>query len=328
MLAELGDSIDPQRVLFPGRLEYATYRAMLQRSDAHVYLTYPFVASWSLREALATGCAVIGGNTPTVSEFVTHGENGLLVPFLDSRRLADAVLEVLEDAPLARRLREGARAFAEKTLAMGDYIAASKPVAAVFIWRSPLSVARSLQGRDGMHLADGVALWERYNRSALTGLVGVDTFVLRYESIVEDPLGKLGELIGWFEDLPQFAPHVPHWDRRGASAGISPELLRQHGSDESKILLGEQSRLVEHLDSLTGPHQPFDSPPPGAESPWTTAVLGDRQQLAVLSLQRDMLRDTVREQTGTGDRGVGRDGGGTSETQALQAELERVQAEL
>ena len=55
MLAELGDSIDPTRVLFPGRLEYDTYLRMLQRSDAHVYLTYPFVASWSLREAMADG---------------------------------------------------------------------------------------------------------------------------------------------------------------------------------------------------------------------------------------------------------------------------------
>jgi glycosyltransferase involved in cell wall biosynthesis len=60
MLAELGDSIDPDRVAFPGRIEYKTYVAMLQRSDVHVYLSYPFVASWSLREALATGCFVVG----------------------------------------------------------------------------------------------------------------------------------------------------------------------------------------------------------------------------------------------------------------------------
>ena len=61
---------------------------MLQRSDAHVYLTYPFVASWSLREALSTGCVVIGSDTPTVSEFVTHEQNGLLVPFFDPKGLA------------------------------------------------------------------------------------------------------------------------------------------------------------------------------------------------------------------------------------------------
>jgi glycosyltransferase involved in cell wall biosynthesis len=124
MLAELGDGIDPKRVLFPGRIDYQVYLAMLQRSDAHVYLTYPFVASWSLREALAAGCVVIGSDTPTVREFVTHDQNGLLVSFFDPKGLADSVLRVLEDAPLARRLRENARHYAEKNLAMADYLAA------------------------------------------------------------------------------------------------------------------------------------------------------------------------------------------------------------
>jgi glycosyltransferase involved in cell wall biosynthesis len=123
MLEELGDSIDPDRVLFPGRLDYRLYAAMLQRSDAHVYLSYPFVASWSLRESLASGCAVIGGNTPTVSEFVRHEENGLLVPFFDPKALAQAVLQVLEDTSLARRLREEARRYAVRELAMADYLA-------------------------------------------------------------------------------------------------------------------------------------------------------------------------------------------------------------
>jgi glycosyltransferase involved in cell wall biosynthesis len=123
MLAELGDSLDPDRVLFPGRLEYATYVAMLQRSDAHVYLTYPFVASWSLRESLAAGCAVVASDTPPVREFVTHEQNGLLTSFFDPQGLADAVLRVLEDAALARRLREAAREYAEKHLAMPDYLA-------------------------------------------------------------------------------------------------------------------------------------------------------------------------------------------------------------
>ena len=109
---------------FLAGIDYPTYVAMLQRSDAHVYLTYPFVASWSLREALATGCVVIGSDTPTVSEFVTHEQNGLLVSFFDPKGLADTVLRVLEDAPLARRLRENARRYAEQNLAMADYLAA------------------------------------------------------------------------------------------------------------------------------------------------------------------------------------------------------------
>jgi glycosyltransferase involved in cell wall biosynthesis len=124
MLAELGNSIDPQRVVFPGRVDYPTYVAMLQRSDTHVYLTYPFVASWSLREALSAGCVVIGSDTPTVSEFVAHEQNGLLVPFFDPKGLAQAVLRSLEDTTLARGLRENARRYAEKHLAMTDYLAA------------------------------------------------------------------------------------------------------------------------------------------------------------------------------------------------------------
>src|SRR5207344_2049538 len=103
---------------------YATYLAMLQRSDAHVYLTYPFVASWSLRESLAVGCAVIGSDTQPVREFVTHGDNGMLVPFFDPPGLARMILRLLEEKTLAQSLRTHARLYAEKHLAMADYIAA------------------------------------------------------------------------------------------------------------------------------------------------------------------------------------------------------------
>ncbi len=96
---------------------------MLRRSDAHVYLTYPFVASWSLREALATGCAVIGSDTAPVREFLLAEETGLLVPFHEPRALAEAVLRVLEDRALSRRLREGARRFAADRLDMRATIA-------------------------------------------------------------------------------------------------------------------------------------------------------------------------------------------------------------
>jgi glycosyltransferase involved in cell wall biosynthesis len=123
MLAELGDSIDLSRVLFPGRVDYETYVAMLQRSDAHVYLTYPFVASWSMREALGAGCVIIGSDTQPVTEFITHEQNGLLASFFDPKGLADTVLRGLEDAPLAKRLRENARKYAEKNLSMTDYMA-------------------------------------------------------------------------------------------------------------------------------------------------------------------------------------------------------------
>ena len=123
MLAELGDQLDLSRVLFAGRVEYATYLRLLKRSDAHVYLTYPFVASWSLREALASGCAGVGSDTEPVREFITHGVNGMLVPFFDTAALATQILDILEDPPLSRRLRAGARRFAETHLDMKDYLA-------------------------------------------------------------------------------------------------------------------------------------------------------------------------------------------------------------
>jgi len=122
MLAEVGKDIDPTRVVFPGRVAYSTYLAALRRSDAHVYLTYPFVASWSMREALAIGCPVIGGDTEPVREFITHGENGLLTPFLEPRTLARTILGLVEDKSLSRKLRENARAYAGRHLAMADYL--------------------------------------------------------------------------------------------------------------------------------------------------------------------------------------------------------------
>jgi len=122
MLAELDNKIDSSRVHFAGRVQYETYVKLLQRSDVHVYLTYPFVASWSLREAMATGCAIVASDTAPVREFVRHRKTGLLAPFLKPDSVADRVLELLEDAALNRRLRRAARLWAEANLDMGDYI--------------------------------------------------------------------------------------------------------------------------------------------------------------------------------------------------------------
>ncbi len=169
------------------------------------------------------------------------------------------------------------------------------PLAAVFIWRQPLAVARSLRARDRMHLADGVALWERYNRCAIEGLSGVDTFVIRYEEIVDDPTQHIGAIANWLAGLPQFTKLAPSWDLPSAVGSISTELQRQQSSGEGdEVLLPEQQKLVKLLDALAGPHRPFVASPDGEESAWTAAVLRDRQELAVLSRQREELRETAR----------------------------------
>jgi glycosyltransferase involved in cell wall biosynthesis len=82
------------------------------------------VASWSLREALAAGCAIVGSDTEPVREFITHERNGLLTSFFDSQALVDNVLSLLQNKRLDQRVRAGARRYAERHLAMDDYLLA------------------------------------------------------------------------------------------------------------------------------------------------------------------------------------------------------------
>ncbi len=95
MLVEVGDRLDMRRVRFVGRISYKDFVAMLQVSAAHVYLTYPFVLSWSMLEAMSAGCLVIGSATPPVQEVIRDGDNGLLMDFFSPPAIAEAVDRVL-----------------------------------------------------------------------------------------------------------------------------------------------------------------------------------------------------------------------------------------
>jgi glycosyltransferase involved in cell wall biosynthesis len=92
---EVAGRIDPERIHFTGRLRYLDYLRALQVSSAHAYLTYPFVLSWSLLEALSCGCLVIGSDTDPVREVIADNKNGLLAPFFDIDQFAERVVEVL-----------------------------------------------------------------------------------------------------------------------------------------------------------------------------------------------------------------------------------------
>jgi glycosyltransferase involved in cell wall biosynthesis len=105
---EVADKIDRKRIHFTGRLSYPDYLSALQVSSAHVYLTYPFVLSWSLLEAMSAGCVVIGSDTAPVRE-VLNNENGLLVPFFDIGKLAERVIESLTYPRRFRSIRAQAR---------------------------------------------------------------------------------------------------------------------------------------------------------------------------------------------------------------------------
>ncbi|HEY0961377.1 MAG TPA: glycosyltransferase, partial [Pseudomonadales bacterium] len=102
--------LDLSRVHFTGKLAYDDYLRVLQVSRLHVYLTYPFVLSWSLLEALATGCIVLASDTEPVREVIRDGENGMLVPFFDTEALAAKAVHALAEADTLLPLRENARA--------------------------------------------------------------------------------------------------------------------------------------------------------------------------------------------------------------------------
>lgn len=109
LLAEVGKSLDMSRVHFVGKLPYQNYVKLLQISSVHIYLTYPFVLSWSVLEAMSIGCAIVASNTSPVLEAIEHGKTGLLVDFFDVDALSSSVVELLESPEKREKLSAAAR---------------------------------------------------------------------------------------------------------------------------------------------------------------------------------------------------------------------------
>jgi glycosyltransferase involved in cell wall biosynthesis len=101
--------LDLSRLHFTGSLPYDQYRQVLQASSAHIYLTRPFVLSWSMLEAMACGCLLIASSTAPVAEVIQDGRNGLLVDFFSPTAIADRVDEVLGHGDRFATLRASAR---------------------------------------------------------------------------------------------------------------------------------------------------------------------------------------------------------------------------
>ncbi|MGR3815627.1 MAG: glycosyltransferase family 4 protein [Cognatishimia activa] len=100
---------DWARVQFLGKLPYDRFLSLLQVSTTHVYLTYPFVLSWSLLEAMSCGAAIVASDTAPVREVIAQGETGRLVDFFDTNALATEIRTVLEDPQMRSELGRRAR---------------------------------------------------------------------------------------------------------------------------------------------------------------------------------------------------------------------------
>ncbi|MCY1547357.1 PEP-CTERM/exosortase A-associated glycosyltransferase [compost metagenome] len=113
--SEVKDQIpetDWARVHFLGRLEREAFTRLLQVSRVHVYLSYPFVLSWSLLEAMSVGAAIVASDTAPVREVIAPGETGQLVDFFDGTGLVRSMGSLLDDTAERQRLGTAARAFA------------------------------------------------------------------------------------------------------------------------------------------------------------------------------------------------------------------------
>ena len=109
LLDELGPQLDLRRIHFTGKIAHGALQSVLGVSAAHIYLSYPFVLSWSMLEAMAQECLVIGSATPPVQEVIRHEQNGLLVDFHNPADIAQATIRALADPAAFRPLREAAR---------------------------------------------------------------------------------------------------------------------------------------------------------------------------------------------------------------------------
>ncbi|MFG0417982.1 glycosyltransferase [Pseudomonas sp. zjy_8] len=89
------NQVDLSRVHFLGKVPYATYKKVLQIAAVHLYLTYPFVLSWSLLEAMASGCLIVASDTAPVREVIRDEKNGFLVDFFKPDEIASRILSGL-----------------------------------------------------------------------------------------------------------------------------------------------------------------------------------------------------------------------------------------
>jgi glycosyltransferase involved in cell wall biosynthesis len=105
---------DWTRVHFLGHVPHHVFTGLQQLSTVHVYLTYPFVLSWSLLEAMSCGCAIVASDTQPLQEAIRHGETGRLVRFFDQEALVDEVCALLNDPEERARLGAAARDFARR----------------------------------------------------------------------------------------------------------------------------------------------------------------------------------------------------------------------
>lgn len=203
------------------------------------------------------------------------------------------------------------------------------PAPAVFVWRHPAAVARSLRQRDGRTLVEGLALWHLYNHAALHALRGHDVLVVSYEELVARPRAVVDEMADW---LDRVLPGTRDWQRDAAERVVEAELLHESGEDLSSPLLAV-------LEGLRGEQRPLDEVSLPDLPEWVSDYFAEHRVLAALArgaevertegaTRRTELEAALQRLTAERDQLSDERGRLSEELQRLSAELERRGAEL
>jgi len=150
------------------------------------------------------------------------------------------------------------------------------PMGAVLVLRDPMDVARSLHARDNLPIVVGLAMWDRYLRSAAAGLDGLPTLVLRYDVLLADPV-TASESVGEFLGLLGIAGAG---DPRDIAAGSIDPALRHHdaGADDSDALVHEEREVLAVLSARPGMHDSWQPPLLPPAPTWVDEVLTLRRE--------------------------------------------------
>jgi hypothetical protein len=150
----------------------------------------------------------------------------------------------------------------------------SPPMAAVFVYRDPLEVARSLHARNGAGVTYSLALWDRHVRCAVTNLVGLPTLVADYARVLDHPSSWIGELVDFLRSI---GIEIGAPTRQAAIASLDADLRHQHAPvGRSSGVWDIQYEVLEALRMLDGSHDVWRAPDLGPEPGWVDEVLALR----------------------------------------------------
>jgi len=130
LVAECGLEAFGNRIVFTGKLPYVQYLALLQLSRVHLYLTYPFVLSWSCLEAMSSGCLLVASDTAPVREVIKDGVNGLYVPFADVKAISARAIDAMARPEAFAGIRQAARETVLQRYALADCLAKQRALVA------------------------------------------------------------------------------------------------------------------------------------------------------------------------------------------------------